>query len=343
MLQSPDSLYVAETSHASEVDTAPVVRVRKPQHPYEVLRQLPYNATEGQKDSAIQANFKPAPIRWSQCPDTLRLPGDTLSQAGQEVSLSMYYKGGFFPEDSLFNPDAEGIQVGVAGDPVPYNMQGDNLVTGLLIVCFVVALISFSNTLGFIERQGRRLFNEVNAASTADSFTSGEMRFQFFLVMQTSLLLGILYYYYSGSYASFVFLLPESWQMLALYSGVFLCYFVLKWTVCSFVNWTFFERLEVRRWNSMFLFITSMEGVALFPLVLLQVYFDWSMVNTLIYFIFVIVFAKIISFYKSYSIFFNRKGFYMRIILYLCALEILPLLALWGALGIIESNIKINI
>ena len=64
--------------------------------------------------------------------------------------------------------------------------------------------------------------------------------------------------------------------------------------------------------------------------------------GSVIYTIIVLVLVKILSFYKSYLIFFKRNGLFLQIILYFCALEVVPLSALWGGLVLISHYLKIN-
>ena len=52
--------------------------------------------------------------------------------------------------------------------------------------------------------------------------------------------------------------------------------------------------------------------------------------------------VKMLTFYKCYVTFFRRNEFKLQIILYLCTLEIVPLLAFWGALVTTANNLKIN-
>ena len=91
-----------------------------------------------------------------------------------------------------------------------------------------------------------------------------------------------------------------------------------------------------------YLFLLSCEGVLLFPVVMLLSYFDLSLQVAVIYTIIVLVLVKILSFYKSYLIFFKRNGLFLQIILYFCALEVVPLSALWGGLVLISHYLKIN-
>jgi len=79
-----------------------------------------------------------------------------------------------------------------------------------------------------------------------------------------------------------------------------------------------------------------------FPAVLVQVYFDLGIENVIYYYVLVLFLAKILTFYKSWAIFFRQSGVYMQTFLYFCALEIAPLLGFAAALWWIADLLKIN-
>ncbi|MBR6129849.1 MAG: DUF4271 domain-containing protein, partial [Bacteroidaceae bacterium] len=60
------------------------------------------------------------------------------------------------------------------------------------------------------------------------------------------------------------------------------------------------------------------------------------------YFVSIVIIAKILTFYKCWSIFFRQKSIFLQIILYLCALEIIPLLSLGGILVLVTDLLKVN-
>lgn len=74
----------------------------------------------------------------------------------------------------------------------------------------------------------------------------------------------------------------------------------------------FFGSRKSVKWLKSLLFATSMEGVALFPLVLLVSYFDLSMQKAIIYVFFVIALVKMSLLYKSFIVFFKHKAFFCR-------------------------------
>ena len=56
----------------------------------------------------------------------------------------------------------------------------------------------------------------------------------------------------------------------------------------------------------------------------------------------IIVFIKLLSFYKVYRIFFQRKAYFLQFFLYFCTLEIVPLATLGGVLMLIDKLLKIT-
>ena len=244
--------------------------------------------------------------------------------------------------DSLMAACRDGGRYGVAGDPVPYTIRGDNTVTALLLGCFIIALAAFANSRRFMLRQVKHFFREPRTGVTEMTETTAEVRHQLFFVLQTCLLLSIISFLYTLDCVADTFNLSSQYQLVAIFFGVFAGYFALKTLLYWVVNCVFFGKRESVRWLKSLLFATSAEGLALFPLVLLQSYFDLSVQKAIIYTAFVIVLVKMMLLYKSFVMFFKNKSFFLQIILYFCALEIIPLLSLGGVLVKVVDNLKIN-
>lgn len=310
-----------------------------PHTPYEVLRMLPRDATPAQQDSAIQAWLKPAEITYSSCPDTLHLPGIPLEQGKNKNDE--FYREHFFTGDSLFQTEVLGDRYGVAGDPVPYTLRSDNLLTSLMLISFVILVVSFSNARRFIVRQLKDFFYFPHNDSNI-SETSSELRFQLFLVLLACLLLAITTYQYARNYVADSFMLDSDFLLIGLFTGSFIGYFIVKGLLYWLVNAVFFEPRSCLQWPKQLLFLIATEGVLLFPAVLLLIYFDLTIEKAAYYITFVLILVKILTFYKSWSIFFRRKGIFLQNFLYFCALEIVPLLGLASGLGLLMDQLKIN-
>ena len=313
----------------------------RPLTPYQVLRMLPRDATPAQQDSAIQAWFKPGEIHYSQQPDTLHLPGHEPARDLKDVNLPQYYRENYFSNDSLLHPEISGGRFGVAGDPLPYTIRGDNMLTSMLLLCFVVFVVSISRVRQYIDKQFKHFFYE-SPNNELVSETSGEVRFQFFLVLLACLMLGIAIYQYVTHYVANTFIVDENYLLVVLFGVGALVYYVTKGLLYSGTNSIFFDGKKTLQWMKTILFITAVEGVLLYPAVVLQVYFDISLQNITYYYVFVLILTKTLTFYKGWVIFFRTNGGFLQNILYFCALEITPLLVLAGALLWIVNLLKIN-
>ena len=333
-----DSTYIEPPSIVA-IDLVPRAST-KPQTPYQVLRLLPKDATPAQQDSAIQAWFAPEEINYSEQPDTLHLPGEGIPRDLRDVSLPKYYRENFFSNDSLYHPELDAGRYGVAGDPVPESMMNDSLITGLLILCFLTMTFAFSRISGFIGRQVKDFFyvqkGEHSVAETGD-----EINFQIIFSVITCLTISLLYYLYVTATGNDTFIFSTEHMLLGVIFLIMAAYFLLKYLVYWVVNTIMFGSSKNKKFLTSLIFIISIEGVLLFPVLLLRAYFQFPLQSAMIYTFGVVFFIKFLTIYKTYIIFFNQKALYLQIILYFCALEMVPLLSLWGGLAVIVNHLRV--
>ncbi len=259
-----------------------------------------------------------------------------------EVTPAKMEWGTVLPNDSLTHAEVPVGNYGTAGAPIPYSMRNDNVITALLLAFFIVSIISFAKVKAFIIRQAKGFFYSPREGTSEILETAGEMRFQLLLVVLTSILLSLLYYFYTIQTGGDTFLLDSPYELIVIFLGVFLAYFLLKSISYFFVNYVFFGGKRNEQWIKTFLFIIDIEGVLLFPGVAMVAYLDLSVQNVEIYFLAILIIVKFLTIYKAYIIFFRQSVVYLQIFLYFCALEIMPLLALWGVLELTTNNIRIN-
>ena len=231
---------------------------------------------------------------------------------------------------------------GVAGDPVPYTVRGDNSLTILLLLCFVLFVVSLAHSKHFLAKQLKDFFWPAANDHYDGSESSGELRFMVFLSLVNALVLAISTYLLSSNAIDQKVIESTGVMLIAIFFASFTSYYCLKWLVASIVNLTFFGGKKSLQWMTLQLQVTALEGVLLFPVLALQIYFDFSAENALIYIGLVLFLNKILIFYKAYQIFFKGNGLYLQTFLYFCSLEIAPMLALCGAGLAIIDTIKIN-
>ena len=118
--------------------------------------------------------------------------------------------------------------------------------------------------------------------------------------------------------------------------GVCLLYLCLKWMLYSFLGWIFFDESVTTLWLESYSTLLYYLGFALFPFALFVVYFDLSLQLTIIIGLILAFFAKILMLYKWLKLFCNNLYGGLLLIVYFCALEIMPCFVLYQ--GVTQLN-----
>lgn len=249
-----------------------------------------------------------------------------------------------FEGETLFSQDtlsySEVRLPGQPGDPMPYTMHGDDVLVCLMLLCFLISIGVLAHSRQTIFYHLKEFFY-IPRMEYADAGMPSKFSL-FILNFQTCLLFGISYYFYTTHYVTADdYLLSSPYALIGVYFAVFTVYFLMKSIIYQLVNGVFFDGKKNRLMVWMLSFIAALEGIAFFPAVIMQTYVGISMQTIVYYFVFVLIIAKLMTFYKCWVIFFRQVGVYLQIILYLCALEIIPLLILWGVLVTITNELKV--
>ena len=104
----------------------------------------------------------------------------------------------------------------------------------------------------------------------------------------------------------------------------------------SFLGWIFFDASRTGLWMESYSTLLYYLGFTLFPFALFLVYFDLSLQATVIIGLFLVFFTKILMLYKWIKLFCGNLYGILLLILYFCALEIMPCLMLYQ--GVIQLN-----
>ena len=267
----------------------------------------------------------------------------TGSVADKPFSLEDWAGKGFFSHlDSLGKQTTlQENTMGVAGVQLPYKVRGDSAISILLIACFVVFILSTSRSLGYLTRQLKNFFFPTHNDSSENGAAS-VMPFLFFLMFVDCLTLAIGSHILATDILDAHFRLNSDIFVIGAFFGLFVLYFAVKDLLYRLTNTIFFDSKRNLQMTRAFIFLAAAEGVLLFPMVLLLVYFDLTEKKAIYYFIFVLILNKILSFYKGWDIFFRQNGGTLQTFLYFCALELVPLLAFGGIWLMTIDLLKIN-
>lgn len=268
--------------------------------------------------------------------------GDTLSSQNTDT-LSLLQQKQISPakadSDSLQLADLHAVQEvdsGFEGTPISYSPRTDDAIALTLLACFFLSSIALARGKKFLSQLVKDFVLHRERTSIFDSSTAADVRYLLVLVLQTCVLSGITFLNYFHDTCPALMDHVSSLLLLGIYVGFCLAYFLLKWLLYMFLGWTFFDKNKTNIWLESYSALIYYVGFALFPFVLFLVYFDLSLTNLVIIGSIILIFTKILMFYKWIKLFFHQFSGLFLLILYFCALEIVPCLLLYQ--GMIQMN-----
>lgn len=124
--------------------------------------------------------------------------------------------------------------------------------------------------------------------------------------------------------------------LLLFYTFISSFYLFSCWLLYQFVGWVFFESNEVHVGIEGWINSKCLGGVLLLPLTIVNVYYNLSFYPILILLFLVLLLPGILLFYWLRKLFYAKIYGSLLLILYLCALEIIPIILM--VLGIEQLN-----
>lgn len=268
--------------------------------------------------------------------------GDTLSFRSADT-LSLLRQEQASPAkadtDSLQLADLHAVQEvdpGFEGTPISYSPRTDDAIALTLLACFLLSSIALARGKKFLSQQVKDFMLHRERASIFDSSTAADVRYLLVLVLQTCVLSGITFLNYFHDTCPALMNHVSPLLLLGIYVGFCLAYFLLKWLLYMFLGWTFFDKNKTNMWLESYSALIYYVGFALFPFVLFLVYFDLSLTNLVIIGSIILIFTKILMFYKWIKLFCGNLYGILLLMLYFCALEIIPCFIVYQ--GVLQLN-----
>ena len=224
---------------------------------------------------------------------------------------------------------------GMQGEPLPYKLESDEAVVGSLTLCFVLILLALQrgsqSIIPYLKealtiRHRNSFFEEKASISSISSVA---------LCTSTILTSGICLYKH---YATSTF--PQEFNHLLILSAYTMAFAILilgKSLLYNFVNWVFFSREKIHLWEQSYWGLIAAAGVVLFPSVLYIVFLDTEIQISSYLLLTILAIFKILLFYKLIGNFFAHFYGVSHLILYFCALELIPDLLLWKGVEIFNN------
>ena len=244
--------------------------------------------------------------------------------------------------DTLSMPMLQPAGIGVEGDPLPYRLADDSSIILIEVLCMLFFLAAYTQSWRMWSRMIKGFFHAEGPAritTTPDSLA--EQHFQWVAVAGTITTMATILYFAAHDLRLLPKTDPPSLLYLFTFIGGMTLYFCVKACMYLGVNWVFFESKKNEQWLKAWLFITAIEGILTYPLLLIYPHIGISPHVLLISILIIVFFIKILTFYRSYIIFFRRSGNILHIILYFCALEMTPLAICYGLMVLYDNKLTI--
>ncbi|MGL5937789.1 MAG: DUF4271 domain-containing protein [Phocaeicola sp.] len=226
--------------------------------------------------------------------------------------------------------------------PRPYLLRSDGAITCFLFFSYILLAYMFSYSKNYLLQEVRSFFVSKERTGSFYTFTASDARCRFALIFITTVLLGFTTYDYLLSRNPLLFSLYSHVYLLGALIGGFILFFLLKYLAFQLVNSVFFDKTKARMWINSYFNALVVIGFLLSPIVLLIIYFNLPANYTIYLSLFVVLISKILLFYKCRTTFFDKIHSSLHLILYFCALEIIPELLFWKAIILMNTSLVLN-
>lgn len=214
------------------------------------------------------------------------------------------------------------------GDTAEFNLGHDEVIVPVLLVSMFLMIWITVASRHFLHEQIKEFFHTRLRKNLFDKPESSVFQGRWLVILQMSILLGILYLDFLQAQKIDYFSQFTPVVFLVFASTACFLYFVLQYLLFVCVNKTFFSPLQNQNADDSYFTAILLQSYVLLPLVLLSVFFHTNLLETQIFFLLLIAFIKLLFAYKLYRIFFPSWIGKIHLFLYFCSLEISPLVLL---------------
>ena len=223
------------------------------------------------------------------------------------------------------------IPRGYLGKAIPSHPQTEQWVFATLIILFILLVLSSTRSTALFTDTIKTFFQVKDRSSIFSKTTISDFRYRFFTILFS---IGVI-----SLYAYLLLYNPNTNFTLAKYSyfiGVTSAFFIIKLFIINIIGYVFTDTRNLKLVKESYFDVLLLLGIALFPLMIIYIYSEATLNNTTeLISLIVFILSLILIIAKLFQIFLHKVVATFYIMLYLCTLEILPLIALYWAYTVI--------
>ena len=215
-------------------------------------------------------------------------------------------------------------QLAYVGQALPYHTYTDDTLVIILLSCFFITCFSLTYSRKFLMQLGQNFIESKAHVSAFSTSTNLEVKSLFLLILQTCIMIAMtcLLYLYAHNYT--VPTKQSSTQLIAFIAAGTLFILFFKWILYSYIGWIFKQKEGTAIWLESYATIIYYLGLIMYPIVLYIVFNNVSGLTLKFLLIGGFALTKGLILYKALKLFSNKIYGHVLLILYFCALEIVP-------------------
>jgi hypothetical protein len=212
---------------------------------------------------------------------------------------------------------------GFVGTPHPSVPQSESWVFIVLLALFFLLAYAVSNSGSLISETAKNFFQVKERSSIFSKATVNDFKIRLFIIIFSIGVISLFVFYQLHNPES-----PFRILQFCFVLAVTFLFFGVKVLIFDLLGYVFIETSNLKMGKEAYFNIVSFLGMTLFPLLVVQIYIPYNLDNTIeTISLIVCILGFILVIFKLFQIFFHKIVASFYILLYLCTLEILPLIA----------------
>lgn len=215
---------------------------------------------------------------------------------------------------------------GMEGASRQGSLIGNSGILSIIVVIFLLISINFKECSKLLSKFGLQLFDYRKRGETFDEHTSHEKSLTGLLIIQalvySSILLGGLCLIYKGKTEGYI----GDFRDIMKNTGLLLVYYIFQLCAYGVVGYTFTDPDDTRKFLRSLNASLSFCGVALIVPSLLMLFYPQALESLTAIGATIYLISRLTFIFNGFSIFYRNIFSLVYFILYLCALEIIPLI-----------------
>ena len=208
----------------------------------------------------------------------------------------------------------------------------------ILTIVFILVSFSFNNYRRMLSIYGQNLWTIRRRANAFDEHTTNERSVIVILLFQLCVYAGILI---SAKINTFIPINPDKiFLTTCCMMGLYGIYYLFQLLIYSMVGYVFTDEISSTQWLKGFNSSHILLGFALIIPTVISIFYPTTINAMINVAIILYVIARLMFISKGFRIFYNNFYSLFYFILYLCTLEIIPVIFVYGIAQIIISNLQ---